>query len=124
MLSKEIQSLVEKLKSDARHKHDLSSDGAFIKVNRLATRAGAFYEKIRYFVDYKEEHTIRRAAIERIVRRKVMLESDKNVGLSLLQELVHGGYLPNDAISESVADDVQKILNRFLLVKEYIGSKL
>ncbi len=124
MLSPEISTLLEKLQNQHSQSPLSRSDEASIKVSRITSRAGAFYEKIRYFVDYKEEHTIRRSAIERILKRRVMIESDNNIGLTFIEELVRGGYLPNDRISESVSRDVQKILNRFLLVKEFIGPKL
>ncbi len=125
MFSPAIQKLVDDLKHGASHNgHREASHDVLIKVNKLTGKAGAFYEKVRYFVDYKEEHTIRRSAIERIIRRKVMIEIDNNIGLSLLEELVSGGYLPNDRVSEGVGKDVQKILNRFLLVRKHIGSKL
>ncbi len=110
MLSPQIQSLAEKLKKHVVLGHTESSHlEARIKVNQLASKAGTLYEKIRYLVDYKEEHTIRRSAIERIIKRKVMIESDRNVGLSLLEELVRGGYLPNDHVSESKATDRNRI---------------
>ncbi|MDD4988895.1 MAG: hypothetical protein PHV42_00510 [Candidatus Pacebacteria bacterium] len=125
MLSPVIQKLVDDLKNQSSKSGPTpGSEDVLIRVNKLTGKAGAFYEKIRYFVDYKEEHTIRRSAIERIIKRKVMLEIDNNVGLSLLEELVSGGYLPNDRIAEGLAKDVQRILNRFLLVKKHIGSKL
>ncbi|MDD5050513.1 MAG: hypothetical protein PHV93_02095 [Candidatus Pacebacteria bacterium] len=124
MLSPVIQKLVDDLKHKSSKGPISGPEDALIRVNKLTGKAGAFYEKIRYFVDYKEEHTIRRSAIERIIRRKVMIEIDNNIGLSLLEELVSGGYLPNDRVGEDVAKDIQRILNRFLVVKKHIGSKL
>ncbi len=124
MLAPEIQKLAEKLKTQHVGAAHFGSDDAVIKVNRLTSKAGAFYEKVRYFVDYKEEHTIRRAAIERIIRRKVMIEGDRRLDRSFLEELVRGGYLPNERVSESTVHDVERIFNRFLLVKDHIGSKL
>ncbi|MDD5068998.1 MAG: hypothetical protein PHS53_00585 [Candidatus Pacebacteria bacterium] len=125
MFSPAIQRLVDDLKHQSGKTGSFGgSSDAFIKVNKLTGKAGAFYEKVRYFVDYKEEHTIRRSAIERIIKRKVMIEIDNNVGLSLLEELVGGGYLPNDRVGADVAKDIQRILNRFLIVKKHIGPKL
>ena len=44
-----------------------------IEMDRLATRIGRFYERIRQVVDWKEEHLVRRASIERILKREIKL---------------------------------------------------
>lgn len=44
-----------------------------INLNYLASKMALFYEKLRYSVDYKEEHLLRRSAIERIIKRIILL---------------------------------------------------
>ena len=126
MLSPHLNKIFEVLKEN---KEGAATEGPFISVNKLTGRAGALYEKMRYLVDYKEEHTIRRSAIERIVKRKLLVKiSDKGVspdfGLSLIQELIGGGYLPNKEIPESYAGNVQKIIYKYLIFNEtFSGSQ-
>ncbi len=96
------------------------SQGSLISVNSLAGKAGAFYEKLRYMVDYKDEHTIRRSAIERILKRKLVLENKTSVALSLLQELVRGGYLANNSVFEETARDIQEIINKAVTLRKLV----
>lgn len=88
--------------------------GPLINVNKLTGQVGTFYEKLRYLVDYKEEHTIRRSAIERILKRKLLIEGISNIGLSVLEELVSSGYLSNKSIPESVANHLSQIIDKYL----------
>jgi hypothetical protein len=100
-----------------RGKVDVFSDdrGPAVSINKLTGKAGAFYEKIRYLVDYKEEYSIRRSALERILRRVLILEGNTNYGIALLQELVSGGYLANKRVPEGLAEDVHNIVNKYLI---------
>lgn len=114
MLSQNIKQIIDGLK--AYQDSDIYGEdkGPLIQVNDLTGRASVFYEKIRYMVDYKEEHTIRRSAIERILKRKLLIENTPDVGLSLLEELVASGYLVNKSIPESVAESINDIINKYL----------
>jgi len=91
--------------------------GPLISVNRLTGKAGVFYEKLRYLIDYKEEHTLRRNAIQRILKRKLSIEKDFRAAAPLLQEMVSGGYLPNNIVSESAAHDIQLIIDKYLVLQ-------
>jgi len=116
MLSPNIRRVLESL--DAFKEGDIyAEDGEpFISINKLTGKAGVFYEKLRYLVDYKEEHTIRRSAIERILKRKLLIKINEGIGLSLLQELVGSGYLPNKKVSEGIAGNIQMVINKYLLL--------
>ncbi|MFA6158635.1 MAG: hypothetical protein WC763_03365 [Candidatus Paceibacterota bacterium] len=74
-----------------------------ISVHRITNKAAVLYEKLRYLVDYKDENTIRRSAIERILRRAIVIENRADVGTLLLRELVSAGYLPNETVPEREA---------------------
>ncbi|MDO8591205.1 MAG: hypothetical protein Q7R65_04495, partial [bacterium] len=99
MLSAPTETLIQKLKSQKAVKAYSQGEG-FINVHKLTEKAGAAYEKLRYLIDYKDERHIRRSAIERIIKRKILLEGGEGIGLSLIQELIAGRYLPNNAISD------------------------
>lgn len=87
-----------------------------IKLNYLSSKMALFYEKVRYSVDYKEEHLIRRSAIERIVKRIIMIsrKDPKVIAETLLRELIRAQYLPNDAIPEEKSQDIARILDKYL----------
>lgn len=118
MLSPNIKGILWGL---TRHKEsDIYNEdrGPLVDVNRLTGKMGAFYEKLRYTVDYKENHTIERSAIERILNRGIFVEGNQNLGVSLLQELVGGGYLPNKKVPEAVAYDLQGIIDKYLMLDD------
>jgi len=94
-----------------------------IKVNKVIGAAAYVYEKIRNAVDYNDEHLIRKNAIYRILKRKLVLEKiilenyllDKyhqdNIAEHLLQELIRGGYVSD--IPESIINEVDKIVGHY-----------
>jgi hypothetical protein len=100
MLSPHIKGILEGLGVYKEVDTYVEDKGPSISINKLTGKAGSVYEKIRYLVDYKEEHTIRRSAIERILKRKFLIANNKNISLPFLQELVSSGYLPNKKIPE------------------------
>lgn len=116
MISSPVREILDRLREE-KHSEIFGAPGrGTISVNSLTSRAGALYEKIRYLVDYKDEHTIRRSAIERILKRKFSLEGEKNVGMALLQELVSAEYLPNNEVPEALAETIQGIVDKYQLL--------
>jgi len=88
--------------------------GRVISMHRLTNKAATLYEKLRYLVDYKEEAAIRRSAIQRILRRALIIEKKNDVGLVLLRELVGAGYLPNNTVPESEGEIIQAYIEAFV----------
>lgn len=119
MLSHPIEVLVDRLKNQKSFR-PLTRDETPINVNKLTEKAGAAYEKLRYLVDYKDERHIRRSAIERIIKRKIIFEGGEDIGLSLIQELIAGRYLPNNAIPESSAGEVEKIIRKYKTLERHL----
>ncbi len=102
----------------------LSSDKSkqIFEVNNLIGKAATFYEKVRYLVDYKEEHTIRRNALERILKRKMVIEGRNVTGVSILQELASGQYIPEEVVTEELGQKLNSILLKFLRLEELSGE--
>lgn len=89
-------------------------DVPVIQVSSAVSGAAYLYERLRYSVDYHEEHVLRRHAVGRILKRRFeSLAGVKNCARSFLVELIHAGYLKNDTVPEYVADDVQVVLDRY-----------
>ncbi len=125
LLSKSIYNLAEKYQNHASF--DYPADVAKIQVESMVAKLSLLYEKLRYAVDYKEEHLLRRNALERILTRLMLYpppEGSKQVtiGVIIIRELIRAGYLPNDTIPESVARNVEKILNRYLILKKLLPN--
>lgn len=122
MTSPQITRLLESLKQPTDSDNNILKDDSYVKVNDLAKKAGVFYEKIRYLIDYKEDHTIRRNAIQRILKRNLFFKTGgEKVALLLIQELVRGGYLESDSFLENRISSVQNIIDRFLSLGNLSG---
>ena len=100
------------------------SDQPRIRVSTVISRMSFFYEKIRNAVDYKEEYLLRKEAIERILRRQVLIEGTitdndpEKISQHLLAELIRGGYLPNNQLPTSLIDEVAVIIKKYLVIKD------
>jgi hypothetical protein len=119
-LSKSTKRLISKY--SLSQEQDSQQKTTTIHVDEVAQRVAAFYEQIRTIVDWKEEHLMRRAAIIRKLKRKFFdLELNNfsetgDVAESLVLELIRGGHFPNDKIEESKIGDVQKIIDKYILI--------
>lgn len=113
MLSGPIRELVANVEA-VEEAHSRSPKGEVLEVGTIIAKAASVYEKLRYLIDYREEHTIRRAALERILRRRVFIERKAESALILLQELVDGKYIPRELATEEVARETDAIIAKFL----------
>ncbi|MEK7570112.1 MAG: hypothetical protein AAB515_01560 [Patescibacteria group bacterium] len=92
-----------------------------IKLNEAIGRMGYFYEKIRNSIDFRDEHLLRRYAIERILRRRYLVESRTLIDARLLiNELIRGRYLPNDALPASIVAVVQNYIDRYVALMDHL----
>ncbi len=97
-----------------------------IKVSTLISKMSFYYEKIRNYVDYEEEHLLRKNAIERTLRRQIIIEGVikeqgvENMSSHLLTELIRAGYLPNDEIPESKIGEIEIIINKYLILRKIL----
>ncbi len=114
MISAEVKRLCDLLGPEAGDTHE---EGPYIAVEQLTSRFGAFYEKVRTLVDYKEAHIIRRSTIRRILKRQLYIERMSDNGKGLLKELVSSGYLPNNRVPEVKGVIVQNIVHKWMLFR-------
>lgn len=88
-----------------------------IHVDEIASAVASFYEKIRGVVDWREEHLLRRAAIERALKRRLFLQKNgSDAAEPLLLELIRSGHFPNDRIEEIKIEEVKAALNKYLFL--------
>ena len=102
---------------------------AKINVSELISKVAFFYEKVRNYVDYNEEHLYRKNAICRILKRLLVIEgavvrgNREEIARHLLTELIRAGYLPNDKIPESKIDEVKVLLEKHLRLRELVSPQ-
>ncbi|MEK7639762.1 MAG: hypothetical protein AAB424_01305 [Patescibacteria group bacterium] len=95
-----------------------------IKLNEVIGKMAYFYEKLRNSIEFNEEHLLRRNAIERILRRRFLVENRAQVNARLLiHELIRGRYLPNDALPETLVVVVQNYVDRYLALLDHLQLK-
>src|SRR3989344_5119350 len=83
-------------------------------VDEIASKVAAFYEKIRGVVDWQEENLLRKTAIGRILRRRLLMKTEgEEVAEGLLQELIRGGHFPNNQLPLATIDIVQSIIDKY-----------
>lgn len=108
-----------------------SFEGDFVKpqegnvsVNPLIAKVASWYEKLRNAMDYREEEVILRAAIERIIKRRLLLGgAGKNVAEPLIRELVWARYFEDNIISETVVEKVAHKIDLFLQLRTKISGE-
>lgn len=102
-------------------KKTVPHDAAIISVSQTVSFFAFLYEKVRNAVEFREEHLIRRAAIERIIKRRFMLNPDgRGEGENLARELLWARYLPNTNLTEQDATAIQLIINKYLDLKKRV----
>jgi hypothetical protein len=95
-----------------------------IKVHQVSSRIAFLYEKIRNVVDYNEEHLLRKKAIERILKRRLLSEKNEyDVARLLIYELIRAGYLPNNKIPERRIEEIKEIIEKYTLLINKIPPK-
>ena len=95
-----------------------------ITVNILVSRVASWYEKLRTAMDYGNEETILRRAIERILKRRLFLDADpKSLAEDLVRELVWARYFEDGSLPESIIDKVALSIKLYLKLKDEVVAK-
>ncbi|MFH0863829.1 MAG: hypothetical protein V1858_01925 [Candidatus Gottesmanbacteria bacterium] len=72
------------------------------------------YERLRNFVDYQEEHLLRRRAITRALNRRLLFsQSAEEIAHGLILEMIRARYLPNNTIPQRKNTEVAQIIDRY-----------
>ena len=86
------------------------------------------YEKLRAAVEYKGEHVLRRATIERMLNRILFLPHKTNTEKAelLIQELVWSRFLRNDSVPKTKLPELTLLIEKYIfyLSKPEIFSDL
>lgn len=90
-----------------------------INVSRTVSFFALLYEKVRNAVEYREEHLIRRAAIERILKRRLMLNPEgKSEAENLIRELLWARYFATDSVGLPDVEIIQNLIDKFIKIRK------
>jgi hypothetical protein len=97
-----------------------------IYVDEVATRVAKFYELVRKIIDWKEEHLLRRSAVERMLKRRFVSEiyginilpdiNPADVAEPFVLEIIRSGYFPNGKIAREKILEIQHVLEKYLYI--------
>lgn len=95
------------------------ASGNTTTVSRMISALAVLYEKARNAVEFRAEHLIRRAAIERILKRRIMLGgSAAALASSLITELLWAKYIDTSLIDDAKEAEITYIIDKYLSVKK------
>lgn len=120
---KPFSRLTEVLISSFEEKEPVNNDKK-IAVSPIVSKFASWYEKLRNAMEYREEEVILRASIERILKRRLLLGGNaKTTAEPLVRELIWAGYLPNNAVPETIVGKVERSIDLYLALRLNILSK-
>ncbi|MEA3398771.1 MAG: hypothetical protein U9R06_03445, partial [Patescibacteria group bacterium] len=130
-VNQDIKRLFQIIYREQNAKETSEDEVPKIKVSDLISKMSFYYEKIRNTVDYKEEHLLRKNAIERILRRQIVIDSaisakklnSEEISKHLLTELIRAAYLPNNTIPEEKIKELEPVIEKYLILKDSILSR-
>ncbi len=131
-LTPEAKALFRAVYRDESGDDEAGANVAKIKVSTLISKMAFYYEKIRNSVDYKEEYLLRKNAIERILKREIVIQGtfkfkkveSEEVAKHLLTDLIRAGYLPNDTIPETKIEEISLVIKKYIELKTHSIQKI
>jgi len=87
-------------------------------VSHTISTLAVLYEKARNAIEFRADHLVRRAAIERIIKRRLLTnKTASTIAENLLLELLWAKYIDSSLVDEQTMKKVTQILDRYLLLK-------
>ncbi len=92
------------------------------KSHKTTSSLAFAYEKARNAVEYRDEHLIRQAAIERILKRRLFLnQSSDKIASLLIKELTWARYIEPQSVSTIQKDKFKDIIEKYRSYESLVG---
>ena len=99
-------------------KSNLIEDNKY-NVSRTISILAVLYEKARNAVEFRAEHLVRRASIERILKRRILLNGgSQTIAENLVIELLWAKYIDSSLIDDEKVKTIQEIVTKYLSIKQ------
>ena len=93
-------------------------DISALSVSQTVSFFALVYEKVRNAVEFREDHLILRAAIERILRRRFSINPEgKGEAENLLRELLWARYFDNSSLGGEDVVKIQSLIDNYLVLR-------
>lgn len=112
-----LSPVVEALVTEFERPAAIPKETQAYDVSRTVSLLAVLYEKARNAVEFRAEHLIRRAAIERILKRRIMLNGGGDVAEQLTLELLWARYVDSSLIDNEKIAAIQTIIDRYLAIR-------
>lgn len=118
-LTRQTQQLLQAIRSVFNTPEAEGSEA--IDVSKTVSFFAVVYEKFRNVIEFKDEHIIRRNAINRIVSRRLVFNPElADEALSLAKEIAWAGYFRKDKIPEQRIEELQRAINWYLKLRNLL----
>jgi hypothetical protein len=92
------------------------------KPHSSASTLAFVYEKARNAVEYRDEHLIRQAAIERILKRRLFLnQPSERIANLLIKELTWAGYIEQQKEDSDRKEKFKNIIEKYRGAEQLVG---
>jgi hypothetical protein len=121
-ISQPVADFIAELKKELKLTNQVAAEEELeeLEITQASENMTLIYEKIRNVIDYKEDHLIKRSAIERILRRNLLIElRHKEFSEQFINELIMAGYLSRQEADKKLREKVKTILSKY---QELVGK--
>jgi len=116
-LSEYTEALLEALKNIKKRQRP--DDISALSVSQTVSLFALVYERVRNAVEFREDHLILRAAIERILRRRFSINPEgKGEAENLLRELLWARYFDNGSLGGEDVIKIQNLIDKYLFLRK------
>lgn len=93
------------------------------EVEETGESVARMYEKVRNIIEYKDDHLIKRNAIERILKRNLLIELRReDFSGQFIEELAMAGYLDRSAVRDEKGEKIKKIIAKYQKIMKMAGG--
>lgn len=119
----ELSPFVDGLVSAFEQEKTSPKNATHINVSKTVSILALIYEKARNAVEFRAEHLVRRAAIERILKRRILLSTNSaRIADNLVLELLWAKYIDSSLLGDEKIIEIQNIIDRYLYVRRSVMS--
>lgn len=94
-------------------------DISALSVSQTVSFFALVYEKVRNAVEFRDDHLILRAAIERVLRRRLSINPEgKGEAENLLRELLWARYFDNTSLGGEDISKIQDLIDKYLILRK------
>jgi len=117
MVNRQIQKLVKRVKEVEQKKTEVDKGVPKIRLSKMIGKMAFLYEKFRNAIDYRDDHLLRKNAIYRILKRRLVHKiKAADVSRLLINELIRARYLEDNKVPETKISQVSDVINKYIIL--------